>query len=143
MNEPPRIDPAALDALWARAEKVAARGGCAVQLAIARHGALAGFRTLGRARHADGSERKADDETLFAIFSVTKAIVSSATWILIQERALALSDRVVAYIPEFGSHGKEAVSVEQLLTHTAGFPAAQLPTADWPYPERRLQRFAR
>ena len=142
MNEPPRIDPAALDSLFARAEKVAARAGCAVQLAIARFGSLAGFRTLGRARHGDGSEREADDETLFAIFSITKAIVSSATWILLQERTLALSDPVVEHIPEFGSHGKDAVTVEQLLIHTAGFPAAQLPTADWPYPERRERHFA-
>ena len=142
MSEPLDIDPAARDALFDRAEKVAERAGCAVQLAIARSGTLAGFQTFGRARHGDGSERAADNETLFSIFSVTKAIVSSAAWILLQERKLALSDRVVDHIPEFGSHGKDAVSVEQLLLHTAGFPKAQLPTADWPDPERRLRHFA-
>ena len=142
MSERTRIDPEALDALFARAEKTAARAGCAVQLAIARHGALAGFRTFGQARHGDGSEREADDETLFSIYSVTKAITSAAAWIVLQEQKLSLSDRVVEHIPEFGSHGKDGVSVEQLLTHTAGFPTAEFPTLDWPQPERRLQHFA-
>lgn len=143
MNQPSDIDPVARDALFARAEKVASRAGCAVQLAIARHGKLAGIRSFGRARHGDGSERPADDSTLFAIFSVTKAIVASAVWILLQEKKLALSERVAERIPEFGSHGKDAVTVEHLLVHTAGFPRAQLPTLDWPDPERRLRHFAR
>ncbi len=142
MGDAARIGPEALDALFARAEKDAARAGCAVQVAVARDGALAGFRTFGRTRHGDGSEREADDETLFSIFSVTKSIVSSAAWILLQEQKLALCDRVVDHIPEFGTHGKDVVRVEQLLIHTAGFPRAQLPRADWPDPERRLRHFA-
>jgi CubicO group peptidase (beta-lactamase class C family) len=112
-------------------------------VAVARDGGLTGFRTFGRARHGDGAEREADDETLFAIFSVTKSIVSSAAWILLQERKLSLDDRVVAHIPEFGTHGKDAVTVEQLLIHTAGFPRAQLPRVDWPDPEQRLRHFAK
>ena len=142
MADPSRIDPEALDALFARVEKDATRAGCAAQVAVARDGALAGFRSFGRARHGDGSEREADDETLFSIFSVTKSIVSSAAWILLQERKLGLSDRVVEHVPEFGTHGKDVVRVEQLLIHTAGFPTAQLPRADWPDPERRLRHFA-
>lgn len=142
MADPSRIDPDALDALFTRAEKDADRAGCAVQVAVGRDGALAGFQSFGHARHGDGSERAADGETLFSIFSVTKSIVSSAAWILLQEQKLALSDRVVEHIPEFGTHGKDSVSVEQLLIHTAGFPRAQLPRADWPDPERRLRHFA-
>ncbi len=52
MSGLPGIDPDALDALFARAEKGAARAGCAVQLAVARFGTLAGFRSFGRARNA-------------------------------------------------------------------------------------------
>src|SRR4029078_12181795 len=46
-------------------------------------------------------------------------------------------------IPEFGANGKEAVSVEQLLTHTAGFPRAPLGPPDWHSPQDRLARFRR
>lgn len=132
----------ALAALYARAERTAARGSCAVQVAVGIRGELAGFRTFGRAPHGDGV-RPATDQTLFAIYSVTKAITSSAAWILLQEGKLSLSDRVVDHVPEFGTHGKEAVTVEHLLLHTAGFPTAQLPTADWPDDEKRLAHFAR
>ena len=57
MSELPGIDPEALDALFARAEKVAARAGCAVQLAIARQG-TGGFRlsSLATACPPPGSE---------------------------------------------------------------------------------------
>jgi CubicO group peptidase (beta-lactamase class C family) len=33
-----------------------------------------------------------------------------------------ISDRVAAHLPEFGNHGKEAVRVHHLLTHTSGLP---------------------
>ena len=40
--------------------------------------------------------------------------------------------RVVDYIPEFGTHGKEVVTVEQVMLHTSGFPGEILlaPGAD-------------
>lgn len=142
VSTPREIDAVALDALYARAEGTAARMGCAVQVAVGRDGRLAGFRTFGRAPHGDG-EREASDETLFAIYSVTKAITSSAAWILLQEGKLSLSDPVVKLVPEFGTNGKDAVTVEHVLLHTAGFPSARLPTADWPDPTRRLAHFAR
>jgi len=120
---------------------------CAAQVALARHGELLAFQTFGRAPFAGGAagggrDADADNRTLFSIYSVTKALISAASWILLQERAMALDDRVVDYIPEFGSHGKNAVTVAQLLTHTAGFPRARLPTIDWPDPERRLRHFS-
>ncbi|MGI9432942.1 MAG: serine hydrolase domain-containing protein [Myxococcota bacterium] len=140
MSDP--IPAEALAALYARAEETAARSDCAVQVAVGLRGALAGFRTFGRAPHGDGV-RPATDETLFAVYSVTKAITSSAAWILLQEGKLSLSDRVVEHVPEFGANGKEAVTVEHLLLHTGGFPTAGLPTADWPDPSKRLAQFAR
>lgn len=144
-----------IEALLARAKKTSTFAPLgATQVALGHRGELVAFETFGRARFGgDGgsgggpggepeSVREADNDTLFSIYSVTKAIVSSASWILLQEGKLALSDRVVQHIPEFGAHGKHAVTVEQLLTHTAGFPKAQLPTADWPHTERRLRHFA-
>jgi CubicO group peptidase (beta-lactamase class C family) len=135
------IDPAALDALYARVEKAVGRQeDCAAQVAVARGGRVAGFRAFGSARFA-GARKCADRETLFAVFSVTKAFVSSAVWLLLGDGRLALGDRVVDHIPEFGRNGKQAVTVEHLLTHTAGFPGASLLPRVWLSEEQRLASF--
>lgn len=135
----------ALEALLARAEKSAGIDPlCATQVALARDGALVATATFGSARFggADGSVREVDADTLFSVYSVTKAIVSAASWILLQEGKLALDDRVAERIPEFGQRGKEAVTVEHVLTHTAGFPSAGMSIRDWPDAERRLRHFS-
>ena len=115
--------------------------GCAAQVAIARGGRVVGFRAFGSARFS-GETRAAEPESLFAVFSVTKAFVSSACWMLLHEGLFSLGDRVVDYVPEFGRNGKEAVTVEHLLTHTAGFPRAALATRDWLSEKRRVARLA-
>jgi CubicO group peptidase (beta-lactamase class C family) len=103
----------------------------AAQVAVARNGQLALFETFGAA----------NDNSLFCIFSATKAITSSAIWMLLEEEKLSLSERVADIIPAFGSNGKEAVTVEHLLTHTAGFPDAPFRTLDWVDLGRRYERF--
>ena len=46
-------------------------------------------------------------------------------------------------IPEFGTHGKDEVTVEQLFTHTAGFPHAPFDPAVFLDRAKRLEYFAR
>ena len=60
-----------------------------------------------------------------------------------QEGKLRSDERVVDIIPEFGTHGKDVITVEQLFTHTAGFPAAPFPPAAFGDRERRLATFAK
>ncbi len=103
----------------------------AAQVAVAKDGQLALFESYGAA----------GEDSLFCIFSATKAITSSAIWMLLEAGKLSLSERVVDIIPAFGSNGKEAVTVEHLLTHTAGFPDAPFRTLDWPDLGRRYERF--
>ncbi len=103
----------------------------AAQVAVAKDGQLALFESFG----------SATDENLFCIFSATKAITSSAIWILLEEEKLSLSERVADIIPAFGSNGKETVTVEHLLTHTAGFPDAPFRSLDWLDLGRRYERF--
>ena len=98
------------------------------------------MRTIGTVRH-HGLEADASDYTLYCIFSSTKAITSAAAWLLIQEGKLSVDERVADVIPEFGTHGKQEIRVEQLFTHTAGFPHAPYPPAEWQDRERRLDRF--
>ncbi len=118
---------------------------CATQVALAREGELLLFETFGRARFGGESPREhpADTSTLFVIYSVTKAIVSGATLLALQDGLFALSDRVADHVPEFASNGKQPVTVEQLLVHTAGFPGARMPNPDWEDRERRLAHFAK
>jgi len=103
----------------------------AAQIAVARHGKLLWQKSYGTAT----------DESLVCIFSATKGVISAATWLLLQAQELALDEPVVDIIPEFGSENKQAVNVQHLLTHTAGFPAAPFRPLDWLDPEKRLARF--
>lgn len=137
------IDSRKLAALFERAEKEVAEGllpSC--QIAVARKGRIAGMRSFGRVRH-QGREAPASDETLYCVFSSTKAITSAAAWILIEQGKLGVDERVADIVPEFGSNGKQVVTVEQLFTHTAGFPMAPFRPAEFLDRERRLATFAR
>ena len=76
------------------------------------------------------------------MYSATKPLVSSAIWVLIGEGLLDVSRPVAEYVPEFAANGKEAVTVEQVLLHTCGFPSAPMAPAEGADPERRLSRLA-
>ena len=41
-------------------------------------------------------------DSLFCIFSATKAITSAASWLLMQDEIISEDDLVTDYIPEFG-----------------------------------------
>lgn len=92
---------------------------------VARHGKVAYFESFG--------ETKPD--AIFRIASQTKALVSVATMMLMEEGALLLSDPVGKYIPEFAKtrvavskagggydvvDAKRPITIRDLLTHTAG-----------------------
>src|SRR3982074_2988746 len=61
-------------------------------------------------------------DTIFDLASLTK-IVATATsiMILVEQGKVRLSDPVVEFIPEMKGGGRDAITLEQLLTHTAGF----------------------
>ena len=94
------------------------------QLAVARHGKLALYRSFGSATVAPS--RMVDERTLFPLFSNTKVVTAAAVWTLVEEGKLRFSDRVAEHVPGFGAHGKDGVTVAHLLTHQAGFPAAEV-----------------
>jgi CubicO group peptidase (beta-lactamase class C family) len=136
------IDSKLLDALFERAEKEVREGVLpSAQIAIARNGKIAGMRTFGKVRKGERVE-PADDSTLFCVFSSTKAITSAAAWLLIQEGALDVRRKVSELVPEFEQNGKQDVLIEQLFTHTAGFPHAPFVPADFLDTAKRRARFA-
>jgi CubicO group peptidase (beta-lactamase class C family) len=71
-----------------------------------------------------------DGDSLFPVFSVTKAITATALHVQ-AERGLVDYDAPVAeYWPEFAAAGKGAITVEQILTHRSGMP--QMPKGSTP-----------
>jgi uncharacterized protein YbbC (DUF1343 family) len=60
-------------------------------------------------------------DTIFDAASLTKVVATATSvMVLLQEGRIRLADRVSAYIPEFGTHGKEEVTIRHLLTHVSG-----------------------
>ncbi len=127
------IDTSRLRELLSRAKQEVDEGLLpSAQIAIARKGKLAAFETFG----------DATNDSLYCIFSATKAITSAAAWLLIQEEILDIEQPVAALIPAFATNGKEDIRIEQLFTHTAGFPSAPFRPTDWLDRSRREERYS-
>lgn len=125
------IDAEKLEMVFARAKRDVDDGTLpSAQVAVARHGRIAGMRTYGSAVQG-GQERAATDETLYHFFSSTKAVVSAAAWLLFEEGQLRLDEKVADIIPEFGTNGKDAIDVETMLLMAGGFPLAPFKQELW------------
>lgn len=136
------LDPEKVQALFTRAEREVKEGLLpATQVAIARNGKIGAMQTFGRAVQG-GTEKPATNETRFVIMSSTKAFTSASAWLLMQEEKLRPEARVVDYIPEFGTNGKDVVTVEQLLVHTSAIPYAPHWQKEWADHKKRLDRFS-
>lgn len=137
------IDSEKLEAVFARAKREVEEGDLpSAQVAVARRGRIAGMRTFGTAAQG-GETTAATNDTLYCVFSCTKVIVAAAVWLLFEEGALRLEERVAEIIPEFATNGKDVVTVEQVLLHTGGFPRAPLRSVDGGDKAKRLEAFAR
>jgi CubicO group peptidase (beta-lactamase class C family) len=104
----------------------------ACKLAVALDGELVAEATFG-----------APEASRFHGYSSGKVVVAGALWLLLGEGALGLEDWVADHIPAFGDNGKDAITVEQVLTHTSGFLRAPVAPLEWADPEARRARFAR
>lgn len=63
----------------------------------------------------------ATDSTVFEIGSISKAFVSAATMLLVEEGRVGLDDPIHEYLPDLPSEWL-GVTIYQLLTHTSGIP---------------------
>ena len=80
------------------------------------------------------AEQVFGDATLdsrYVIFSATKPFVASTVWTLIAEAKIDINEPVTTYFPEFGAENKEAITVEQVMLHTSGFPHAPMGPPTW------------
>jgi CubicO group peptidase (beta-lactamase class C family) len=101
-----------------------------IQIALAKNGKLALFETFGAA----------DNTTRYNVYSCTKPLVASAIWQLMGEGKVQVERTVAHYIPGFAENGKQNITVEQLLCHTAGFPRAKMESPDWLTRQGRVER---
>ena len=125
------LDPRALERLRELVTRHVTEGRYpGAQLAIARHGKLALFATIGDAR-LEPRRVPAGDDTLWLLYSNTKVITACAVWLLVERGALSFSDRVADHVPGFEANGKKDITVVQLLTHQGGFPSADVALAAW------------
>ncbi len=100
------------------------------QIALARHGQLALFRSYGDAK-TEPEKQPATGETLFLLFSQTKVLTSSAVWALIEEGRLSFMDKIADHLPEFAKRGKGEITLHQVMTHQGGFPSGDVTQATW------------
>ncbi|HEY1300772.1 MAG TPA: serine hydrolase domain-containing protein, partial [Stellaceae bacterium] len=70
------------------------------QIALARRGQLALFRSYGNAK-TDPAGEPVTGNTLFLLFSQTKVLTSAAVWTLVEEGRLSFMDKVADHLPEF------------------------------------------
>ena len=60
--------------------------------------------------------------TPFLLASITKPMTATGVMILRDRNALALSDPVRRFIPEFTGSDRASITIKHLLTHTSGLP---------------------
>lgn len=82
-------------------------------------------------------------DTVSIVFSCTKAATALSAQLLIDRGLLDLQEKVAHYWPEFATAGKQDITVEMMLNHSAGLPALREPVQqggcyDWDYMCGRL-----
>lgn len=112
-----------------------------VQVAAYHRGKLVVDTWGGLADPATG--RAVDGDTLFNVYSVTKAVAATAIHMLVDRGLLDYDAPVARYWPEYGAHGKDKTTVRHVLTHRACVP--QMPggvtperMVDWDWMTRAI-----
>src|SRR5229473_6892768 len=70
--------------------------------------------------------RQVDADTLFPVFSVTKAVTAVALHIQAERGLVDYATPIAHYWPEFGAYGKDKATVYDALTHRLGVPIMPL-----------------
>lgn len=87
--------------------------------------------------------RQVDGDTLFNVFSVSKAVTATAAHLQAERGLIDYGAPVARYWPEFAQAGKDAVTVRHVLSHVSGvlrMPPDVTPElmCDWEWMVRRI-----
>ena len=115
--------------IWRAAERMYQTGLYpSVGLCVRRSGKVLIDRAIGHT-HGNGCDdptgtalRLATPGSLHNLFSASKMVTAMLIHLLDERRQLHLDDPVCEYIPEFGTHGKQWITLRHVLTHRAGIP---------------------
>lgn len=126
------MDPASLG----RALDLVASRRAVARLCVVRHGRIVLNRSFG-----------CESDALFLVFSAGKPLVTMLAHLLAERGELDLDDPVAKHWPEYGRHGKGAITVRHVLQHRAGVPTARrsllgdaLAMTDWERSVRNARR---
>jgi CubicO group peptidase (beta-lactamase class C family) len=91
----------------------------------------------------ENTGREVDADTLFPVFSVTKAVTAVALHIQAERGLVDYAMPIAYYWPEFGAHGKDKGTVYDALTHRLGVPIMPLGVTpglmcDWDWMVQRI-----
>ncbi len=66
------------------------------------------------------------EDTVFDLASLTKPLATTiALMRFVAEKKVKLDDKISRFFPNFGVHGKNSITIRQLLSHSSGLPAWQ------------------
>lgn len=114
------------EALWHRLRQLYATGvQPGLQLCVRHGGEVVLNRAIGHARGAEPGSDHADPEpmridTPINLFSAAKAVNAMLVHKLAELGHFRMDDRVAQYVPGFERHGKNRITIRQVLTHRAG-----------------------
>jgi CubicO group peptidase (beta-lactamase class C family) len=123
------MDRQGIDAIWSDAVSLYRSGvHPAIQVCIRREGAVVIDRSIGHARGngpsdaANGEKVLVSPATPYCVYSASKAVTAFVVHLLIERGLVAIDEPICSYIPEYGRHGKEGITVGHVLAHRAGVP---------------------
>ena len=121
MTSHPGFDSERLDLLTAAVERdIAADLYFGGVISVRRGGQPAYLKTFGYSSPA--KDRKVAEDSVFSLFSVTKAFTNILIFQAIERGLVTLTTPVAKIIPEFAGGLRDRITVFHLLTHSAGLP---------------------
>ena len=122
MTAHPGFDAKRLDFLTAAVERDIAEnlyfGGI---ISVKRGGQTAYHKVFGHS--SETKERKVADDSVFSLFSVTKAFTNILVFQAVERGLLTLTTPVCKIIPEFSGGLRDRITIFHLLTHSTGLPS--------------------
>jgi uncharacterized protein YbbC (DUF1343 family)/CubicO group peptidase (beta-lactamase class C family) len=88
---------------------------------VGRHGKIVWRKAYG-ARALEPQREAMTADTIFDLASLTKVVATTTSlMMLVEQGKVRLNDTIVQFIPEMKGEGRDAITIEQLLTHMTGF----------------------
>ncbi|WP_433577006.1 serine hydrolase [Nocardia brasiliensis] len=120
---------AAVDAVWESVRDWYRMGTTpAIQLCLRHDGRIVLNRAIGHGwgnapgDAPDAPRVLATPDSPFCGFSTAKGVAAAVMYMLAEQGAFGLDEPVCAYIPEFAAHGKDRITIADVLSHSAGVP---------------------